>query len=383
MKTYPPLYKKNASGKTLMWKIWIETKNNTTYIISTSGFVGGKIKDPTEREITAKGGRTPIEQAILEADRKHLDKIEKEGFAPETSASTAAATAPQQHIRPMLAKEYTPDSPWVRFPGFVQPKLDGHRCLASITSDGSIKLESRTGKEIENLEHIKKTLQEIYEQNGLPSTFYFDGELYTMDIPFQELSGLLRKKTMTKTEKTASQQIRYFIYDCIDLTLPDLTNQDRHSILAQIITPAISSETPLTLVATEIVHTPEEVDAALKRYLAEGFEGLMYRNMDAPYKIDGRSSDLLKYKLFKDAEFRIVGFKEGKGTNKGAVIWQVVTDAGVVVDVVPNGTIADRRKLFKQAASYIGKMLTVEFFDYTEDGSLRFPKGKAIREPGF
>ena len=65
------------------------------------------------------------------------------------------------------------------------------------------------------------------------------------------------------------------------------------------------------------------------------------------------------------------------------MIWQVQTPKGVVVDVVPNGTIEERKKLYKMASTYIGKMLTVMFFGYTDEGSLRFPKGKAIRDPAL
>ena len=48
-------------------------------------------------------------------------------------------------IKPMLAHKYDADK--AIFPAYIQPKLDGVRCI--ITKDGAY---SRTGKEFKNID---------------------------------------------------------------------------------------------------------------------------------------------------------------------------------------------------------------------------------------
>ena len=103
------------------------------------------------------------------------------------------------------------------------------------------------------------------------------------------------------------------------------------------------------------------------------------RNLDAPYEIKKRSYDLQKYKEFQDAEFEIIGFHEGKGDEKGLVIWDCKTKTNKHFAVRPRGTREYRAKLFEEADKYIGKKLTVMFQEYTGDLIPRFPVGKAIR----
>ena len=66
-------------------------------------------------------------------------------------------------IKPMLAHMYNPDK--AKWPAYIQPKLDGVRCLIKRVSDFpgqeylasfSVKAYSRTGKEFKNIDHIKK-----------------------------------------------------------------------------------------------------------------------------------------------------------------------------------------------------------------------------------
>jgi len=93
-----------------------------------------------------------------------------------------------------------------------------------------------------------------------------------------------------------------------------------------------------------------------------------------------RSADLQKYKEFKDDEYKIVGFKEGDGIEKGCVIWVCETKDKKPFSVRPRGTHEDRAAAFKTASKAVGKKLTVRFQELTEDGIPRFPVGLAIRD---
>ena len=84
-------------------------------------------------------------------------------------------------------------------------------------------------------------------------------------------------------------------------------------------------------------------------------------------------------KDFKDEEFKIIGFTEGKGVEKGCIIWTCITKDGKEFSTRPKGTHKFRKELFKNGKEYIGKKLTVVFQEYSADGIPRFPVGKTIR----
>ena len=137
----------------------------------------------------------------------------------------------------------------------------------------------------------------------------------------------------------------------------------------------------IVMAKAEICKTPEDVKIKHDEYVADGYEGVMIRNMDAPYELNKRSKHLQKYKEFMDEEFKIVGFKEGVGDAKGTVVWICELPDGRKFSVRPKGSVARKKFLFKHGNEYIGKLLTVIFFEYTTDGFPRFPVGKDIRDP--
>ena len=77
-------------------------------------------------------------------------------------------------IKPMLAHKL--DESRIDFKEFIymQPKLDGVRCL--FTKDGAF---SRTGKQFMNIQHIEEELQDFFKQHP---AMVLDGELYNHDL---------------------------------------------------------------------------------------------------------------------------------------------------------------------------------------------------------
>lgn len=85
-------------------------------------------------------------------------------------------------------------------------------------------------------------------------------------------------------------------------------------------------------------------------------------------------------KAFQDAEYTIVGHTDGQGVEKGLVIWTCLDPkSGKTFDTRPRGTHDERRKLFNEAESHYGQMLTVRFMGLTDEGLPRFPIGVGIR----
>ena len=106
----------------------------------------------------------------------------------------------------------------------------------------------------------------------------------------------------------------------------------------------------------------------------------MIRYLNGYYDINKRSKFLLKYKEFKEEEFTIISGKEAEGNDKGTVIFECETTEKLTFFVRPVGTREQRIKYFNNLDKYIGKKLTVQFQEYTDDKIPRFPVGKAIRE---
>jgi DNA ligase-1 len=133
-------------------------------------------------------------------------------------------------------------------------------------------------------------------------------------------------------------------------------------------------------VETVIVKTVNEMKEAHNEYVKEGYEGIMIRDPCGVYEPNKRSKYLQKYKEFMEDEFVITGFHDGEGIDKDAVIWNCVTKEGRMFSVKPKSTFEERKRIFKEADTYIGKLLTVVFQEYSPDGIPRFPVGKAIRD---
>ena len=128
--------------------------------------------------------------------------------------------------KPMLAHMYNPDK--AIFPAYIQPKLDGVRCI--ITKDGAY---SRTGKEFKNIEHIKTHLNN-YFFDRFPDVV-LDGELYNHDLKndFEKIVSLVRKTKPTKEHEREAMDLVQF--HCYDFQSPKLTYEFRKGFLEKIL----------------------------------------------------------------------------------------------------------------------------------------------------
>lgn len=413
----PPLYgiEKNGKIKTWIANIYLKGVNRAQdYAFATTehGQQDGKkqltVRDYTEgKNIGKKNETTPLQQCITETRKKWLDKKEKESYQetvpmptpipvqPEqgkVQTQTQILTTSQQNIAkkyfPMLAQTFDPKSKTakkntIKFPCFVQPKLDGLRCVIyrdPVTDE--IRRQSRTGTYFDTMSHIAESLAPLFAR--FPNAI-LDGELYTTKIPFEELAGLIKTKKLTPNDMEKLCVIEYHIYDIVDETMPYNARHDSiKKMFAQVAASTASSPHVLPryicLVPTIEAKTPADFKAEFGRFIEEGYEGIMLRNKTGMYRCNYRSHDLQKYKEFMEDEFKIIGFTQGDGRDKGTVIWICETKEGNEFRVRPRGTMESRRKLYETGKKYVGKMLTVIFQELTEEGKPRFPVGKDVRE---
>lgn len=107
---------------------------------------------------------------------------------------------------------------------------------------------------------------------------------------------------------------------------------------------------------------------------------------DVPYFF-GRSNELLKYKFFKDEEFKLVGIEDGKGNLVGiaSIAW-LEDKRGVRFKAGITGNQDYARNLFVTREQHYGKMATVKYQELTplnDDGTggvPRFGKMTSIRD---
>ena len=106
-------------------------------------------------------------------------------------------------IKPMLAYKLNENKiDWDK-PVYMQPKLDGVRCL--FTKDGAF---SRTGKQFMNVKHIEESLKDYFEQNP---AMVLDGELYNHNLrnDFEKIISLVRKQKPTDEDRSEARRFSY------------------------------------------------------------------------------------------------------------------------------------------------------------------------------
>ena len=98
---------------------------------------------------------------------------------------------------------------------FIQPKLDGVRCV--IQCDNSeVKAYSRTGKLWKNIDHILEELYPFF--NEFPNVI-LDGELYNHNLKdnFEKIISLVRKTKPTEEDRLESREmVEFHCYDNIN-----------------------------------------------------------------------------------------------------------------------------------------------------------------------
>lgn len=336
------LYTTDKKGSRRQWTVEVHDLGGGSYgVRRIFGQVGGKMQ--TSEKIIKDGknlGRanetTPREQAILEAK------------------SLYAKQKPDDKILPMLANTWTPKtilSPKV----YVQPKLDGVRIMVG-RRDGEIVMMTRTGKPVVGMEQVLRDPAVADIQEGQ----WVDGEAYSPDLPFEEISGKFRKNS-------SCPELEFHVFDSFDLNNLSETFEERRSRIAM-----WKNSVPTLLVES---HRIEEFH---DKFVAKGYEGIIIREPHSVYEIGYRSRNLLKFKKFDTNEFKIVDCEEGTAKDAGTAIF-VCECAGGKFNVRPKGTLQTRKEYWENRSEYMGQLLTVKHQGVSVDGIPRFPVGLAVR----
>ena len=276
-------------------------------------------------------------------------------------------------IKPMLAyKVGKKDVDWSE-KVFMQPKLDGVRCVIQLDKNKNVIAYSRTGKPWLNISHILKSLKPWFIMHP---TMILDGELYNHDLKddFEQIISLVRKQKPTPYMRSkAKKLVQFHCYDYAHTSEPysqrmrNLSTSDFYSYCVKYVP---------TFQVTDSAHA----NFKHKNFLDRGFEGSILR-LDKIYEFK-RSYSLQKFKDFHDAEAVIVGYEAGKGKREGTLGKFIMQDEDGIEFGCPPGkgfTYKDLAKIQNNIHDYIGEIATFTYFERTKAGSYRHPMFKCLR----
>ena len=283
--------------------------------------------------------------------------------------------------KPMLAYPVSDKPINYNEPVFMQPKLDGVRCIIQAERDFpdtnlasvTVKAYSRTGKEWKNIDHILFNLRPWFILN--PDVI-LDGELYNHDLKddFEKIISLVRKQKPTDLDALESaDMVQFHCYDIIDETK---TFDERNTFVEQ----AVPRNHCIKHVPTNLVFRDDDAKVYHRRNLDNGYEGSILRTNDT-YACK-RSHNLRKFKDFHDTEATIIGYVDGKGKRTGTLGKFIMQDDEGVEFGCPPGkgyTYKDLANMLDNIGDYIGQRATFTFFERTKAGSYRHPLFKCIR----
>ena len=344
------LYKKDSKGKIRIWKIWTEGAE----LKQSAGLKDGKlvehIKTCKGKNIGKSNETTPEEQAKSELESTYQSKF-SEGYF-----KTEAEVASEVVILPTLAKSYNDHKDKIDWDNtYCQRKYDGMRCLAFIKGSNII-LKSRDGKIIENMQHITDELS-MCSLNTID--LVLDGELW-MEGTFQD-----NMKAIKKYRKGITENIRFNVYDLVSNEEFQIRNQRIGTIIRS------NKFKYVKEVETHKIFNEKALIDYHKQFISEGFEGTMIRTGSIGDPLNKRSDKLLKYKDFKDIDFKIIDITSNDANPlHGTPHFELdgkQFKAGVKM------SHDDRQDLLTNKDQYIGKMANIRYFELTDDGIPRFP----------
>lgn len=264
---------------------------------------------------------------------------------------------------------------------YASRKIDGVR--ASFYWDGNkIRTASRGG------EHYDYACSHFIENEKLINYFknhpdiVLDGELYKHGKSLQQISGAARM------EKNAydCDWLQYYIYD---IMTPDKPFKERIKDLISLakelhigFNPYLqfeNGELQMQIVPQVKVTGYDNIMTLHNKYVEEGWEGVVVRDPDSLYKFGARGNAMIKFKMYKDDCFKVVGIEPGL---RGAedMVFILETKTGITFKAKPLGDRATKQEYWDNFEfKYKGHIGECKFFYYSDEGVPLQPAFKAFR----
>jgi ATP-dependent DNA ligase len=275
-------------------------------------------------------------------------------------------------INPMKAYNKTPAWEEIPMPCFASLKYDGVR---GKVRDGVVL--SNSNKPIPN-----KYVQFLY---GRPELNGLDGELI---VGYPNDANVYRTTMSAVMTIEGEPGVDFYVFD--DDTHPEVPFRVRRiKVVNRAVEYNLDAVYPVNIVVQTIIRDIEELQSFEKEALDDGYEGLMVRHPDGPYKY-GRSTLkqgwLLKIKRFLDSEAVVIGFTEllhntneptinelgyqtrshamaGKipGNTLGALIVRDIR-TGVEFEIGSGFTANERQHIWQYKEEWLGRIVKYKYF---------------------
>ena len=256
----------------------------------------------------------------------------------------------------MLAKKYV-DGKTNPVGWYMSHKIDGIRA----TWDGS-KLLTRGGNEI---------FAPSWFLESLPEDFTLDGEL--VFAPDGNECGNFQQTCSVVKRHVPDDRWKNVMYFVFEFPSKDYTFDLIYDWAKERVTPP-HIRVLEQVVCTSVEHMREYHD----EYVGRGGEGIMLRNPDSKYEYK-RSKNVLKVKIWDDAEATVIDHLPGQGKHEGRLGGAICnwTDGrnDRTFHVGVGWTDAEREN-----PPPVGTIITFSYFGLTDAGSPRHPKYLRIRE---
>ena len=401
---FKTLISKDSKGKIRVVEISYEG-NKTTRIYTiyryTGQFEGKMTKQPEIIVDRGKATRNIHEQVELQFNalvKGYKDKgyIELENEIDNYNSEELyqllgeSPTGSNGVVKPMLAKQADKVTKTTIFNKIwiASRKIDGLRCIIYLGNDGKLHTSSRGATNYDSamfeiLTH--PALIKLFKNNkGL----MLDGECYHHGYTLQQINSIARTQKVAKDLEV----LQFYWYDIVDLNNPFKSRLAKMKSIAEELKEYGSeigwkpdrifkeNELRIQFVPQVEVSGWDNMMKLHNEYVSEGWEGLVIRDPERPYKPNGRTNDMIKIKVYKDDCFKVVGKEAGLRGSEDMVFIMEMPD-GRTFKAKPFGDREQKEEYWinfdKKYKGHIGEC---KFFYYSDDGIPLQPAFKAFRD---
>ena len=401
---FKTLISKDSKGKIRVVEISYEG-NETTRIYTiyryTGQFEGKMTKQPEIIVDKGKATRNIHEQVELQFNalvKGYKDKgyIELENEIDNYNSEELyqllgeSPTGSNGVVKPMLAKQADKvtntkifNKEWL-----ASRKIDGLRCIIYLGDDGKLHTSSRGATNYDSamfeiLTH--PALIKLFKNNkGL----MLDGECYHHGYTLQQINSIARTQKVAKDLEV----LQFYWYDIVDLNNPFKSRLVKMKSIAKELKEYGSeigwdpdrifkeNELRIQFVPQVEVSGWDNMRKLHNEYVSEGWEGLVIRDPERPYKPNGRTNDMIKIKVYKDDCFKVVGKEAGLRGSEDMVFIMQMPD-GRTFKAKPFGDREQKQEYWINfEEKYNGHIGECKFFYYSDDGIPLQPAFKAFRD---
>ena len=377
------LYKRNANGKPIFWKIQ-DICNNT--IAVCYGLVGReghietysthrKVADEIKSAINSKRKEGYKELQDLYDNAPYNGINDTNLFAYLNTYLPKFNTHEDGRFIPMLCKTLEDNKPFTKHTYSGQWKINGERCIITAFKDDdlfkSIHLNYRSREGVDwtdklsyldeyLIPNISKNILDMMIEEGVG----LDGELYLPGYTINDINSFIKN-----TQLPQHYHLQYWMYD---ICIPDMSAIARYNTLKanfKMFIPTTMDKNihlnylgRLILLPNYSVKDFSEAVHYRDEFIDMGFEGLVIRDDAASYQFGGRrNQSMMKFKRKEDGKFLIVDIiPEGKRINLPKFVCKNdINDE--LFEVTINKPQVEQEEILIHKSAYINKFILVEF----------------------